>query len=64
MDEERPREAPDLTLEKLGKQDLYTLSIGDLQERIQSLKAEIARCEAAISSRDSTKSAAEKLFKF
>jgi uncharacterized small protein (DUF1192 family) len=64
MDEERPRELPDLTLEKLGKQDLYTLSIGDLKQRIASLKTEIARCEQALADRDSTKSAAEKLFKF
>lgn len=64
MDEERPREAPDLTLEKLNRQDLYTLSIGDLKERIASLKAEIERCESALAARDSTKSAAEKLFKF
>lgn len=64
MDEERPREAPDLTLEKLGRQDLYTLSIDDLRERISSLRAEIQRCEDALSARDSTKSAADKLFKF
>lgn len=64
MDEERPRELPDFTLEKIGKQDLYSLSVGDLKERIQTLKSEIARCEAALSARDSTKSAAEKLFKF
>lgn len=63
MDEERVRELPDLALEKIGKQDLYTLSIGDLKERIASLRAEIARCESALAARDSTKSAAEKLFK-
>ncbi len=64
MDEERPRETPDLTLDKIGKQDLYTLSIGDLKERMASLKVEIARCEQALEARDTTKSAAEKLFKF
>jgi uncharacterized small protein (DUF1192 family) len=63
MEEDRPREAPDLTLSKIGKQDLYTLSVGDLKERIVSLKLEIERCEQALALRDSTKSAAEKLFK-
>lgn len=64
MDEESVREVPDLTLQKIGKQDLYSMSIADLEERISSLKAEIARCEKAIADRGSTKSAAEKLFKF
>lgn len=64
MEEERVRETPDLTLEKIGKQDLYTLSVGDLKERISSLRTEIARCEDALAVRDTTKSAAEKLFKF
>lgn len=64
MDADRPRELPDFILAKIGKQDLYTLSVGDLAERIESLKTEIARCEAALALRDSTKSAAEKLFKF
>ncbi len=64
MEDDRPKEAPDLTLQKLGKQDLYTMSIGDLSARIESLKTEIARCEAAIASRNDTRSAADKLFKF
>lgn len=63
MDEERVREVPDLTLEKICKQDLYAMSVGDLEERIKSLQAEIARCEQAVAERGSTKSAAEKLFK-
>jgi uncharacterized small protein (DUF1192 family) len=64
MDEENVREVPDLTLQKIGKHDLYSMSIADLEERISSLKVEIARCEKAIADRGSTKSAAEKLFKF
>lgn len=63
MEEERIRDAPDLTLDKLGKQDLYSLSAADLEERIASLRAEIARCEQEIAKRGSTRSAAEKLFK-
>lgn len=64
MEEERVRDIPDLTLEKISKQDLYTLSVDDLKERITSLKAEIARCEKALGDRDSSRSAADKLFKF
>lgn len=63
MDEEPLNEKPDLTLGFLVKQDLYTMSVDDLEERIASLKAEIVRCEAAMKDRGSTRSEAEKLFK-
>jgi len=63
MEDDRPKEAPDLTLDKLGKQDLYTMSVADLRARIDALKSEVARCEAAIASRNDTRTAAEKLFK-
>lgn len=63
MDLEEPRDAPDFTLARIGKQDLYTMSVSDLEERIGSLKSEISRCEAALSARGSTRAAAEKLFK-
>lgn len=64
MDIEEPKEPPDLTLRKIGKQDLYSMSVSDLEERIASLREEIARCEKALGDRGSTKAAAEKLFKF
>ena len=63
MDPEALNERPDWTLQKIGKQDLYVLSVGDLEERIASMRAEIARCEKAIADRGSTKAAAEKLFR-
>ena len=63
MDEEQPKAQPDPTLKSLSKQDLYSLSVGDLEERISSLKEEIARCEKALGDRGSTRAAAEKLFK-
>lgn len=63
MDDDALNEKPDLTLGFLAKQDLYTLSVDDLNERIASLKAEIARCEAALNDRGSSRSEAEKLFK-
>lgn len=64
MDDEALNDKPDLTLGCLAKQDLYALSVGDLEERIEALKAEISRCEAAMKDRGSTRSEAEKLFKF
>ena len=64
MDDEPLNDKPDLTLGYLKKQDLYTLSVGDLEERINALKAEITRCEKAMTDRGSSKSEAEKLFKF
>ena len=64
MEEDLPKEAADVTLQKLAKEDLYDLSVEDLEERIVSLKAEIERCESALEKRDSTKAAADKLFKF
>lgn len=63
MDIDQPTEPPDLTLSRLCKQDLYTMSVSDLEERIASLKAEIARCEKALGDRGSTRAAAEKLFR-
>ncbi len=63
MDDEVASENPDLTLGFLGKQDLYTLSVGDLEERITALKAEIRRCETLLKDRGSSLSEAEKLFK-
>ena len=64
MNDEPLNEKPDMTLGFLKKQDLYGMSVGDLEERIDALKTEIARCEAAMKDRGDTKSAAEKLFKF
>jgi len=63
MDDDLPSEGPDLTLSKIGKHDLYEMSVSDLEARIASLRAEITRCEAAIGKRTDTMSAAEKLFK-
>lgn len=63
INEDAPRERPDLTLAFLEKQDLSALSIGDLEDRIASMKAEVLRCEAAIASRSDTRAAAEKIFK-
>ena len=47
----------------LIKQDLNPLSIEELNERIATLKAEIARVEAHIERVNRDRSAAEELFK-
>ncbi len=44
-------------------QDLSLLSVGDLTERIGILREEIARLEAELQAKGSTKSAAEALFR-
>jgi len=44
-------------------QDLSLLSVGELNERIALLRSEIARLEAELGVKGSTKSAAEALFK-
>jgi uncharacterized small protein (DUF1192 family) len=64
MEPEELRQQPDFLLRDLGKQDLYTLSVGDLEERIAALRTEIERCEKALADRGSTRAAADRLFKF
>lgn len=59
FDEEPRKRAP---LHEIG-QDLSLLSVAELAERIEQLKAEIARLEADMRAKDKTKSAAEALFR-
>jgi uncharacterized small protein (DUF1192 family) len=54
---------PDDPLVALGKQDLDPLSIAELVERIEALKAEIARVEAHMQRAQTHRSEAEELFK-
>ena len=54
---------PDDPLVALGKQDLDPMSIDELKERIELLKAEIARVEAHMQRAQTHRSAAEELFK-
>lgn len=44
-------------------QDLATLSVGELEERIGQLREEIARLEAEMKAKGATRSAADALFK-
>ena len=50
-------------LVELGRQDLDPLSVNELHERIEALKAEMARVEAHIERVSAHRSAAEELFK-
>lgn len=58
--EEEPRKV--IRTHQIG-QDLSQLSVGELQERIVQLQAEIARLETELKSKGATKAAAEALFK-
>jgi uncharacterized small protein (DUF1192 family) len=50
-------------LVELARQDLDPMSIEELEERIEALKAEIARVEAHMHKAQTHRSAAEELFK-
>ena len=52
-----------LSVSSASAADLGGNCCADLEERIASMRAEIARCEKAIADRGSTKAAAEKLFR-
>ncbi|HET7083773.1 MAG TPA: DUF1192 domain-containing protein [Rhizomicrobium sp.] len=58
-DLEPRKKLPDIVL----GQDISTLSAHELEKRIARLEEEIARCRAAITERQATKSAAENFFR-
>ncbi len=58
-DEDRPKKK---IAHEIG-QDLYLLSAGELGERIALLKDEIARLEADMKKKSSSRSAADSVFK-
>ena len=58
-DEERPRKK---ITHEIG-QELALLSVGELNERIALLKEEIDRLQAAATSKQASRSAADKFFK-
>lgn len=61
MDWDEPRSKPHKTI-TIGE-DLSVQSIGELEERIAALQAEIERARTAISSKKAHTSAADALFK-
>ena len=62
MDDNLPLRGSD-PLKQLLREDLDPLSIDELKERIELLKAEIARCEAKIGAASSHRNAADALFR-
>lgn len=62
---ERPRETLMLNDEepiRTVKRLLEDMSIDELKERVEALKAEITKCEAAIVKKEATRKAAEAAF--
>lgn len=59
LDDDRPRKKP---THEIG-QDLSLLSVGDLEDRIGILEAEIVRMREALQARHRTRSAADSVFK-
>jgi uncharacterized small protein (DUF1192 family) len=59
--EEEPRKKP-ARIHEIG-QDLSLLSVAELRERVERLRAEIARLEADMAAKGETKAAAEALFR-
>ena len=60
MDEEALR--PKKKAHELGE-DLALLSVGELAERVEALKAEIQRLEGAIHAKEASRDAADTFFK-
>ena len=58
-DDDRPKKK---ITHEIG-QDLYLLSAAELNDRIELMKSEIARLEADIASKQSSRSAADQFFK-
>ncbi|MEJ1157461.1 DUF1192 domain-containing protein [Prosthecomicrobium sp. N25] len=59
LEDDRPKKKP---AHEVG-QDLSLLSVGDLEERIAILEAEVARLRAAVEARRKSRSAADSVFK-
>ena len=59
-----PRPGRGATLTALSREDLDLYAVEELEERIETLEAEIARCKTAIDGKRSKKSAADALFNF
>lgn len=64
FDDLDPRPARGAALAALAREDLDLYAVEELDERIEALKAEIARCEQARDGKRSRKTAADALFNF
>lgn len=63
-DPDEPRFDRSEHLRALEREDLDLYSVGDLDERVERLRAEIERAQAKKASKQSGRSAADALFKF
>ena len=59
FEDDRPKKKP---VHEIG-QDLSLLSVEELAERIEALKAEVARLEATIAAKRASRSSADQFFK-
>ena len=59
-----PRTGRGATLSALSREDLDLYAVDELEERIEALEGEIARCKSAIEAKRSKKNAADALFNF
>lgn len=57
-----PRRARGQALIEASREDLELFGVAELEERIEALEAEIARCRAQIGKKQSVRSAADALF--
>jgi uncharacterized small protein (DUF1192 family) len=64
IDESLPRPGRGAALIELRKEDLDIYGAEELQERIETLEAEIVRTRGALDARQAKRSAADALFSF
>lgn len=64
FDDLDPRPQRGAALKALGREDLDLYAVDELNERIETLEAEIARARQAIEAKQFKKSAADALFNF
>ena len=57
-----PRRARGWAVTEVAREDLELMSVGDLEERVEALQAEIARTRAHMERKKATRSAADALF--
>jgi len=62
-DSAEPRRLRGATLFEVSREDLELYAVEELEERIDSLKAEIARTEAQLQRKQAGREAADALFK-
>jgi len=62
MDDEEPARRSDAAA-ALTREDLSAYSVGDLQDRVDRLEAEIERCRRMLAAKEDSRAAAESVFR-